>query len=87
MQPEQMIPDEKNTVTLNGITVRKGSVAAFMANIEIIEREKSNSDIYQEALTDLLSLIPVIEGTGFFRLFTIKSARIREIIEAEKLQT
>ncbi len=82
MRPEQILSDEDNSRKLsNGATIRKGSIAAFMVNIDIIDREPETSEAYREALNDLISLIPAMEGIGVFNHFSLKSAKAGKIIE------
>ena len=33
MQPQDILPDHQNEVQVNGLTVRKGSVGAFLASV------------------------------------------------------
>ena len=35
--PEDILADNENNVNLSGVSARKGSIAAFLANIKLIE--------------------------------------------------
>lgn len=84
MKPEEILPDDQNRVALkNGGTIRKGTVAAFIANIDIIESQEEGSAAYQEAVNDLKTLIPACEE-GLLRHFEVKSPRVRAIIDNER---
>ena len=41
MRPEDIISDTQNEIMLNGVTVRKGTVGAFLANIDTLENSSS----------------------------------------------
>ena len=84
MKPEDMLADNEDFVPLeNGGKIRKGTVAAFIANIEIIDDEVIGSIAYQEAVRDLKALIPVCK-LGLLKHFEVKSPRVRAIIDSER---
>ncbi|MCL1125971.1 hypothetical protein [Shewanella surugensis] len=81
MKAEDILADNENFVALaNGGKIRKGSMAAFIANIEIIDNQPMGSLKYQEVVADLKTLLPVCES-GLLKHFEVKSPRVRNIIE------
>ena len=42
MQPQDILPDHQNEVQVNGLTVRKGSVGAFLASVRDWQDAASN---------------------------------------------
>ncbi len=55
-RPEDILPDGVDTAELNGKTVRKGTIAAFLANAEILEDAQANDATKQAALNGLESI-------------------------------
>ena len=79
MKPQDILPDNINSVEVNGQQLRKGSVAAFMANIAIIENP-ANYAAYENAVKDLIELTPVLETLGVFKCFRLRSVKVITVI-------
>jgi hypothetical protein len=79
MKPQDILPDNINSAEIGGVQVRKGSVAAFMANLMIIE-DPADYDIYQTAIQDITALIPIMEALGVFTHFKLRSEKAVSII-------
>lgn len=80
MRPEDILPDQESFMNQGGIPLRKGSVAAFMANIRILQNADALSE-HATAKAHMLELLPTLQALGFFELFDIKDEKIRELIE------
>jgi hypothetical protein len=79
MKPQDILPDNINTVEVDGKILRKGSVAAFMANIAIID-QPANYPEYENAVKDLIELTPVLETLGVFKHFRLRSEKAIALI-------
>ncbi|MET3881036.1 hypothetical protein [Chitinophaga sp. OAE865] len=81
MKPSAILPDDVNHVEINGQTLRKGSVAAFLANVAIIEQcTDTHSEAYTAARKDMLELVPALETLSVFKHLSIRSENIRRLI-------
>jgi len=81
MKASALLPDNINNVTINGQSLRKGSVAAFLANVNIIENSSDTTgQAYTDALKDMLELVPVLELLGVFKHLALRSEHIKTII-------
>jgi len=80
MRPEDVLPDQESFITQGGRKIRKGSVAAFMANIRILQNEAAKAE-HATAKVHMLGLMPTMQALGFFELFEIRDENIRRIIE------
>ncbi|WP_142685867.1 hypothetical protein [Chitinophaga polysaccharea] len=81
MKPSAILPGDVNHVEINGQTLRKGSVAAFLANVAIIEQSTdTHSEAYTAALKDMLELVPALEALSVFKHLSIRSENIRGLI-------
>ena len=67
-------------VELNGLTVRKGSIAAFLKNIELFEDSNSNEASKAAALSMIKELAPAIIAAGLHRHATFKNKIIEDIL-------
>jgi hypothetical protein len=79
MKAQDILPDNTNSTEIGGMQIRKGSVAAFMANLAIIE-EPANYDLYQTAVEDITELVPVMEALGVFTHFKLRSEKAVSLI-------
>ena len=79
MKPQDILPDNINSAEIGGVQVRKGSVAAFMANLAIIEQAVSY-EIYQTAVDDITALVPVMEALSVFTHFKLRSEKAVSLI-------
>jgi hypothetical protein len=86
MKPEDVIPDNQNTVEAQGLTVRKGSVAAFVANVLIICDPTSSPTERQEAQAHMIALVPALSAVGVFEVFSIRDPDIAALVEDAQRQ-
>lgn len=78
--PEDIIADGADYTLIHGIKVRKGSVAAFIANIDILENPHSSSEDKNNALQMMKELAPAIVTVGLHHHVTFKNKQADEII-------
>jgi hypothetical protein len=67
MKPQDLLPDHID------------ATQAFMANLAIIE-QPGDYETYQEAVNDLIDLVPVMEAFGLFKHFWLRSERAVAVI-------
>jgi hypothetical protein len=79
MKPQDILPDNINSVEADGQVLRKGSVAAFMANLAIIDKPVSYQE-YESAVKDLIELTPILETLGVFKHFRLRSEKAITLI-------
>ncbi len=80
VRPEDIIPDGADNTSINGVVVRKGTVAAFLANINILENLHSSDQQKQEAMNMLWELAPSVIATGLPQHVTFKSELVENIL-------
>lgn len=80
IQPEDIIADGIDTIEANGQIVRKGTIAAFLANVEIFENRKANEQQKQEAITALKKLASGVVAIGLHKHVTFKNPKIEQIL-------
>lgn len=81
VRPEDILGDSENYTNINGITARKGSVAAFLKNIEILENPDSSAEMQTQALDMLKELAPVLKALQFPRYVTFKNKQVQNLFE------
>lgn len=79
-RPEDILDEDQNTVDLGGLQGRKGSIAAFLKNIEVLEHPRANVSQKEGALNQLRTLLPVIVATGLTRHATFNNLIVQDEI-------
>ena len=82
MKAEEMLPDEANRIERNGVTIRKGSVGAFLCNARTWEDPQAALADRQAAERDIVDLLPALRALGLFEVLEVRSAALRALIEA-----
>lgn len=81
IRPEDIIADGADYTEINGIQVRKGTVGAFLANIDLLENSNSSIDEKKQALELLRELAPAIIATRLHNHVSFKNNQVAEIIQ------
>jgi hypothetical protein len=78
IKPGDVLADSENFAELNGLIVRKGSIAAFLKNIDLFEN--SNKAQKAAALEMIKELAPAIIAAGLHKHTTFKNKIIEDIL-------
>jgi len=84
MRPEDLLPDDHDHVQRAGITVRKGSVGAFLANATILLDAGQDAAARNAAERDLLTLLPGLHALGLFDVLVPIDAALRQLVEQHR---
>jgi len=82
IQPEDVLPDDVSRKVMNDVAVRKGSVAAFVANVKALETLAATTPEYAEVVAQLQALAPAVAAVGLFDVFELRSTEIAKIVGA-----
>lgn len=80
IRPNDILADTENFVELNGVAVRKGSIPAFLKNIDLLEDINATEFTKDEALKAIKELAPAIIASGLKRHATFKNKIIENIL-------
>lgn len=81
IRPEDILPNNDNTVILNGTTVRKGTIAATFANAEILLSTSATLEEKVLAKAMIEEFAPHLVALGMHKHVTWKNPEIQMIIE------
>lgn len=84
MRAQDVLPDGQDFTVINGQTLRKGSVGAFLANVRILEDASASAADRQSAEQDMISLIPTLDALGLFDVFELRSPALRARVESHR---
>jgi len=82
MRAQDVLPDKVNEVQINGTTVRKGSVGAFLANAAAFGNPAVTGNAREALLRDIEEGLPALRALGLFDVFEIRSPQLRAFVEA-----
>lgn len=81
MRAEDILPDDTNEASFAGLAVRKGAVAAFLANARAFADPALASDARAAALADIEDALPALRALGLFDVLEIRHAPLRALID------
>lgn len=82
MRAQDVLPDDIDAVELGGVTVRKGTVGAFLANAKAFQDPALSGDARDTVLRDIAQQVPALRALGLFDVFDIKHPRLRALVDA-----
>ncbi|ATA55665.1 MULTISPECIES: hypothetical protein [Variovorax] len=85
MKAQDIIPDGQDFTVIDGHTVRKGSVGAFLANARVLEDANATADERRVARDDLAALIPTLDALGLFDVFELRSPALRDEVARHRV--
>jgi aldehyde:ferredoxin oxidoreductase len=80
IRPEDVLPDGVDTMAVGATTVRKGTVAAFVANANILEQLPIGDLRRNDVEAELRALAPALHSVGVLDVFAPRSAEIAAIL-------
>ena len=83
-KPEDILADNQNFVIRNGQTIRKGTMAAAIANAEIFESPEASEEQKLAALDAIQDLAQSLINFGFNRFLSWKNPKIQQIMDKYK---
>ena len=81
--PEDILPDHINQIEINSVGIRKGSVVAVLANIELLEDESNSYETKQNALQVIKSLVPGLIAAGMHKHVIWKNLEVQGLFDHE----
>lgn len=82
MRAEDVLPDQQNQGQFNGVTVRKGTVGAFLANARLWLDEAGSVDDKAIAERDIVDALPALHALGLFDIVQVRDLALRKLVSA-----
>jgi hypothetical protein len=82
MRAEDILPSDVDEAAFKDVTVRKGTVGAFLANIKVLSDPNASRDDHAAAERDLVDALPALCALGLFDALQIRDPRVRAIVDA-----
>lgn len=81
MRAEDVLAGDASHVEMNGVTVRKGMVAAFVANAAAFEDGTVTGAARQAVLADIRDALPALRAAGLFDVLEIRNPQLRALVD------
>jgi uncharacterized protein len=81
MRADQILPDDASHARFGGLTIRKGTVAAFLANARTWTRAEAGADERAHAQARIAEDLPALRALGLFDVLQVRDAGLRALIE------
>jgi hypothetical protein len=82
MRADDMLKDDEHNRDFGGVNVRKGTIAAFIANARVMADPDASSDDISTARADIVSAVPALRAVGLLEVMNIKDERVRALVES-----
>lgn len=83
IKPEDILPEEINSLVINGVNIRKATVGATLANASILNSDTASEEEKYSALKKIKELTPALVAIGLHQHVTWKNPQIQKIIDEE----
>ncbi len=81
MRADQILPDELDRGKFNGVSIRKGTVAAFLANARTWADARSCADERALAQAQIMKDLAALRALGLFDVLEIRDVRLRAFVD------
>ncbi|GAB7126972.1 hypothetical protein JCM19000A_14790 [Silvimonas sp. JCM 19000] len=82
MRAEHLLPDTLNQTVIDGVTIRKGTVGAFLLNARVWLEPSTSASQRAGIEADLCEALPALRALGLFEVLDIRDPALRAWIAA-----
>ncbi|NHZ32327.1 pyridoxamine 5'-phosphate oxidase [Massilia sp. CCM 8692] len=87
MRAHDILPDDTNEASFAGLAIRKGTVAAFLANARAFADPALAADARAAVLADIEADLPALRALGLFEVLEIRHAPLRALLRGQPAAT
>ncbi|MDM9558788.1 hypothetical protein [Bordetella petrii] len=81
MRAEDILPGRQDWTEIGGVAVRKGTVAAFLANARLWSDPSADAAARAAAERDIARALPSLRALGLFEVLEPRDPALREWLE------
>ena len=78
--PQDVLPDGAEGTEFQGRYVRKGTIAAFIANAKLVESLPEGTPEHEDAAAQLRALKPALDAVGLFDVVTVRDPAVAAVL-------
>jgi hypothetical protein len=79
--PQDVLADGGEGDRFEGTYVRKGSIAAFIANVKMLETLDPGGADYRSVADQIRSLKPSLDAVGLFDVVEVRNPAVRALLD------
>lgn len=88
MKASELLADDQNSLALNDrLSIRKGSVGAFLHNARLLMDKNTGAEQRQQLEMDTRELLPALDALGLFEILGIREEALALCIERLRQDT
>ena len=87
MRAEQVLAETVNETEISGVTIRKGTVAAFLANARVWIDPSASSAERTQVEADMVGALPALRAVGLFEILEIRDSALRSWVDLNLQET
>jgi antirestriction protein ArdC len=84
MRADQILPDDVDHGEFQGVPIRKGTVAAFLANARAWTQAGADTDARAQAAREIERDLPALRALGLFDILEIRDEELRAFVNAPR---
>lgn len=81
MQAQDLLPDDRNVAQFEGVTVRKGTVGAFLVNARVWCDAQAAPAARDVAACDMRDALPALRALGLFEVLEVRDPALRRWLD------
>ncbi|MGH8080409.1 MAG: hypothetical protein ACREP7_07530 [Lysobacter sp.] len=82
MRAQDILPDHLNEADIGGVAIRKGSVAAFLANARTLSDPQTSDEARAQAKLHIREAAAALRAVGLFEVLEIRDATLRAWVDS-----
>lgn len=82
---EDVLPDDVNYAEFNSVTIRKGSVAAFLTNASVWANPETDAGERALAEREIMATLPALQALGLFEVLEVHNEGLRALVESSEV--
>jgi hypothetical protein len=84
MRADDVLPDHADQGDFNGVTIRKGTIAAFLANATVWSDPTSSTAQREMAQAHIAEALPALRAVGLFEVLEVRDPALRNWLKASR---
>lgn len=80
MRPEDLLPDTVNCAQVDGMTIRKGTIAAFLQNVLRWMDPGTDENARKALVEEMVDVMPALHAVGVFDVFELRDETLRVLL-------
>ncbi len=80
MRADDVLSDDTNQAEFAGISVRKGTIAAFLTNARVWSDPSTDGETRGQAEADIREAIPALRAVGLLDIMAIKDPALAQLV-------